>query len=163
MTTLETLPQGDVRLLSAETAQRLLVAEIPARLAYVAGDGTPRVVPVNFHWTGEEVVMAGFAPSAKAKAIGANPNVAITIDTASARPEVLMIRGRAEVTEVAGLVPEYELAFRRGTPDELADPYIAELRERKPRMERIAVRPTWVGLLDFENRFPARMPEWMRG
>jgi hypothetical protein len=162
VTTVETLPQGDVRLLAADTAQRLLVAEIPARLAYVAGDGTPRVVPINFHWTGDEVVMAGFAPSSKAKAIRANPNVAITIDTASAPPEVLMIRGLAEITEMAGLVPEYELAYRRGIPDEVADPYMAELRERKPPMERIAVRPTWVGLLDFKTRFPSRMPEWTR-
>lgn len=162
MTTVDTLRQGDVGLLATETAQRLLVAAIPARLAFVAKDGTPRVVPINFHWTGEELVMSGFAPSKKVKAIRANPNVAITIDTDVAPPEVLLIRGRAEVTDVHGLVPEYELAFRRGAPPEVADPYLAELRERKPHMERIAVRPDWVGVLDFQRRYPSGMPEWLQ-
>ena len=36
------LPQGDVRLLQTEVAQRMLAATTPARVAYVAQDGTPR-------------------------------------------------------------------------------------------------------------------------
>jgi hypothetical protein len=36
------LPQGDVGLLDSAVAQRLLVSTELARLAYVAGDGTPR-------------------------------------------------------------------------------------------------------------------------
>jgi hypothetical protein len=47
--------------------------------------------------------------------------------TASMPPEVLLLRGRAEVTD----------ADRPGV-----------------RMARIAVRPTWVGVLDFTTRFP---------
>lgn len=43
------LPQGDRRLLESEMAQRLLTSTIPARLAYLALDGTPRVLPTWFH------------------------------------------------------------------------------------------------------------------
>ena len=50
------LPQGDLALLDTELAQRLLTAPIPARLAFVALVGTPRVVPRWFHWTGHDLV-----------------------------------------------------------------------------------------------------------
>ena len=48
-----TLQQGDLALLNEPLAQELLHAAIPARLAYVWSDGTPRVVPIWFQWTGE--------------------------------------------------------------------------------------------------------------
>jgi nitroimidazol reductase NimA-like FMN-containing flavoprotein (pyridoxamine 5'-phosphate oxidase superfamily) len=59
----ETVPQGDVRLLETDTARRLLATPVPARLAYTAKDGTPRVIPINFVWTGDELVM-GALPAA---------------------------------------------------------------------------------------------------
>ena len=52
-----TLKQGDLALLNEPLAQELLHATIPARLAYVWSDGTPRVVPIWFQWTGQEIVM----------------------------------------------------------------------------------------------------------
>jgi hypothetical protein len=39
--------QGDLGLLNEPVAQRLLQSRIPARLAYVWADGTPRVVPIG--------------------------------------------------------------------------------------------------------------------
>jgi hypothetical protein len=58
------LAQGDLRLLDrlldSEVAQRLLSSTIPARLAYIATDGTPRVIATWFSWTGEELVMSMF-------------------------------------------------------------------------------------------------------
>ena len=39
------IPQGDLRLLTTDIAKRLLDSTIPARLGYIALDGTPRVVP----------------------------------------------------------------------------------------------------------------------
>ncbi|MEA3214794.1 MAG: hypothetical protein QOJ19_950 [Acidimicrobiia bacterium] len=33
-------------------AKELMESRIPARLAYIWHDGTPRVVPMWFHWTG---------------------------------------------------------------------------------------------------------------
>jgi hypothetical protein len=162
MTTALELPQGDLRLLDTEVAQRRLTANSPLRLAYIALDGTPRVLPVNFHWNGEEIVMGGFAPSARGRAMRANPVVALTIDTDQRRPEVLQIRGRAEITEVQGIVPEYEQYMRRGMSEEEADAYFGEIRRRGVLMERIAIRPEWVGVIDFVTRFPAPMPKWMK-
>jgi hypothetical protein len=104
-----TLPQGDLRLLKSDVAKHLLTSTIPARFAYIARDGTPRVVPTWFHWTGDELVMPTVlsAPhvrhaAARLGALRANPDVAITIDTEGFPPAVLLVRGRVSVTEVAG-------------------------------------------------------------
>ncbi|MGB3442167.1 MAG: pyridoxamine 5'-phosphate oxidase family protein [Actinophytocola sp.] len=158
----DTLEQGDLRLLGTDVARRRLAALSPLRLAYVALDGTPRVVPVLFAWTGEEVVMGGFAPSARGRALRVNPRVALTFDTDEQPPEMLGLRGDAEVTEVHGVVPEYEAYMREGMPPAAADAYFAELRARDVVMERIAVRPDWAAVVDFRTRFPAAMPEWLR-
>ena len=54
------LPQGDLGLLDPDVAERLLASTELARLAYVATDGTPRVVPMLFHWNGTEIVVSTF-------------------------------------------------------------------------------------------------------
>ncbi|REE94845.1 pyridoxamine 5'-phosphate oxidase [Thermomonospora umbrina] len=156
------LPQGDVRLLGTEAAQRLLGSTELARLAYVAADGTPRVMPMMFHWTGEDVVMWSFAGAGKLPALRARPDVALTIDVNAYPPEVLMLRGEAALTEVDGIVPEYVLALHRyhgeGREEQVAA-MVAEIERPGLRMARIAVRPTWAGLLDFRTRLPAVLAE----
>lgn len=156
------LAQGDLALLDTDVAQRRLHTADPLRLSYLALDGTPRVIPVLFHWDGEEIVMAGFAPSARARALRVSPAVAITIDTNEPPPEVLLLRGRAEVTEVRGLVPEYAYYMRRYLLAEAAEELFAEIERRETIMERIAVRPAWAGVMDFQTRYPAAMPDWRR-
>jgi hypothetical protein len=47
------------------------------------------------------------------KALRANLNVAVTIDTENFPPNVLLIRGQVSITEVQGIVPEYALAADR--------------------------------------------------
>ena len=84
-----------------------------------------------------------------------NPDVAVTIDTKAFPPDVLLLRGRAVITEVDGVAPEYALAARRYLGDPAATTYLAQLDQPGTRMARIAVRPTWVGLLDFQRRLPA--------
>lgn len=148
------LPQGDVRLLESETAQRLLASTELARLAYVAADGTPRVFPMMFHWTGTEVVFGTFAGARKIAALRRRPDVAVTIDAATTPPDVLLLRGRAEVTDVAGLVEEYLAAHHRYGGEEQVAAVRAQHDHPDTRMARIAVRPTWVGVLDFRTRFP---------
>jgi hypothetical protein len=49
--------QGSSELLNDPVAQELLRSTAPARLAYVWPDGTPRVVPIWFHWNGNEIVL----------------------------------------------------------------------------------------------------------
>jgi nitroimidazol reductase NimA-like FMN-containing flavoprotein (pyridoxamine 5'-phosphate oxidase superfamily) len=63
-------------------AQQLLAAPMLARLAYVAADGSPRVVPVAFFWTGGAIVVCTATTAPKVPAITADPRVAITIDVA---------------------------------------------------------------------------------
>jgi hypothetical protein len=77
----DTLAQGDVRLLETEVGRRLLASRIPARLAYVAPDGTPRVLATWFHWTGDVLSMPTFLaaphlrhPVGRLRALRANPD-----------------------------------------------------------------------------------------
>lgn len=148
-----TLPQGDLRLLETDVARRLLGSTELARVAYVAGDGTPRVFPMLFHWTGDEVVLATFG-GLKVKALRARPDVAISIDAPTTPPSALLIRGRADVTDVDGIAAEYALAQRRYAGEEQGAANVAAVDRPGTKMVRIAIRPTWVGVLDFVTRFP---------
>jgi hypothetical protein len=159
-----TMKQGDLRLLETETAQRLLSSRIPARFAYIATDGTPRVLATWFHWTGEVLAMPTFLaaphvrhPAGRIQALRANSDVAVTIDTETFPPEVLTIRGRAEITEVDGIPAEYAAAARRYLGDEAAQGYLAQIDQPGTRMASISLHPTWVGVLDFQSRLPSAL------
>jgi pyridoxamine 5'-phosphate oxidase-like protein len=159
-----TRPQGSVELLETPVAKRLLASTVPARLAYVSLDGTPRVVPSWFQWTGAELVMPTFisAPhvrhaAARLRALRANPDVAITIDTESFPSEVVSIRGRASISELQGVDPDYASAARRYMGEEPAAAYLAQIDQPGTVMARIAVRPNWVGVVDFQTRLPSAL------
>jgi hypothetical protein len=161
----EQIPQGDVRLLETDLAQQLLRSSIPARLAFIAADGTPRVVPTWFVWNGAEVVMATYVagpnagirhPAARIAALRANPAVALTIDTEDFPSRSLTIRGRAEIDEVDGLAPEYVESAQRYLGDTAAN-MVAGMDQPGTVQARIVVRPTWVGLLDFAERLPSAL------
>jgi hypothetical protein len=159
-----TIEQGDPRLLESDTAKRLLASTIPARYAYTALDGTPRIVASWFVWTGEELVMPTFisAPHVRhaayrVRALRAKSDVAVSVDTEAFPPEVLSIRGRVEIAEVDGIVPEYAQAAHRYLGSEQATAYLEQIDHPSTRMARIAVRPTWVGLLDFQTRLPSAL------
>ena len=147
------LPQGDVRLLGTATAQELLGAAVPARLAWSARDGSPRVTPTYFLWDGSELVMSTYAAAHKLKDLAVRPRVAITIDT-DPPPRVLLVRGDAGLTYVDGVAPEYEATLARYLGADAAAAAIAEVDRPGLRMARIAVRPQWVGVLDFVERLP---------
>jgi hypothetical protein len=159
-----TLKQGDLRLLETDVARRLLCSRIPARFAYVAADGTPRVLATWFVWTGELLAMPTFlaAPhvrhaAGRVRALRANPDVAVTIDTEAFPPEVLMMRGRVAITEVDGIPAEYASAARRYLGEEAAHTYLAQIDQPGTRMASIDLRPTWVGVLDFQSRLPGAL------
>ncbi|HET9661505.1 MAG TPA: pyridoxamine 5'-phosphate oxidase family protein [Thermomicrobiales bacterium] len=160
------LPQGDVRLLHTPPAQEMLQSKEPARIAYLGPDGLPRVVTMQFHWTGEELVVTSVATLPKVRALRDRPEVAITIDTfaiAEGTPmRVLSIRGEAVVTEVEGVVPEAYLANCRYIGQKAADGWAAWISQQGTPIARIAVRPTWVSLLDYQTRFPQGWPDHLR-
>src|SRR5688500_18862583 len=99
--------QGDTQLLKSPIAQLLLSNSLLARLAYNGKDGAPRLIPVNFLWTGEELVIGAFAHTYKVRDLRAHPAVAICIDTADGPPKALMLRGEVALTDVDGVLPEY--------------------------------------------------------
>ena len=159
-----TLDQGDPRLLETDVARRLLSSTIPARYAYTALDGTPRIVASWFVWTGEELVLPTFisAPHVshaafRVRALRARPDVAVSIDTESSPPEVLSLRGKAEITEIDGVAAEYAEAAHRFLGSEQAAGYLAEIDVPGTRMARIAVRPAWVAVIDFQTRMPSAL------
>src|SRR5947209_6673241 len=89
-----------IRVLKDRPAQELLQSSIPVRLAYTGLDGSPRVVPLGFHWNGERFVICTIPGSPKVAALEANPDVAMTIDTESFPPHILLVRGTATVRVV---------------------------------------------------------------
>lgn len=150
------LEQGDLALLDEPIAQSLLTSKVPARLAYTWRDGTPRVVAMWFHWDGRQIVMASPPKAPKLKVLGERPEVALTVDDGSAFPyKELLMRGKAELQPWEGIVPEYALAAKRYLGEEAAATWLAQM-EGTPAV-RIAVTPTWVGLIDFVSRMPSAL------
>jgi hypothetical protein len=159
-----TLAQGDLRLLETELAKQLLGSRIPARYAFIGTDGKPRVVASWFRWTGSELVMPTFleAPHIRhqpyrVRALRANPDIEVSIDTESFPPQILTIRGVAELEDVDGVDPDYAAAARQFLGEEAAADYLQQIEHPETRMARISVRPRWVGLLDFASRLPSAL------
>ena len=137
-----------------EPAEETLRTATLARLAYDGIDGTPRVVPIGFLWTGEAVVLATHPTAPKYKALRARPRVALTIDTSSPTRSVLL-RGDAEVDVVDSVVPEYLEAAAKSMEGEELAAFEAGVRETYDRMARISIRPDWARYFDFgAGRFP---------
>lgn len=160
----EGLRQGDLRLLGTDMAQELLHSSIPARLAFVWTDGTPRVVPTWFHWNGSEIVMVTYVagpnigirhPATRIAALRLNPAVALTIDTDQYPSRGLTIRGQAEISEGTGVASEYRAAAHRYLGDSAAEQVLASIDQPGTVQALIAVRPSWVGLIDFDTRLPS--------
>ena len=150
--------QGDLGLLQHPTSLQLLQSKIPARLAYVWMDGSPRVVPIWFHWNGSEFVLASPPKAPKLKALIKNPKVALTIDNNEFPHKVLLVRGTARLETVKGIVPEYALAAERYFGPQQAQAWLGQLGSMVQEMVRISVTPQWIGLLDFQSRFPSALP-----
>lgn len=152
--------QGSLALLEDPVAQRLLVSTNPARLAYIWKDGTPRVVPIWFHWTGQELVFGSAAGMPKVKVLD-GAKVAVTIDDQNYPYKVLLIRGTARVKVVDGIAPEYVIAAARYMGVEGGAAWVKNMEPISPTMARIAVTPEWIAVQDFEQRFPNELEKAM--
>jgi hypothetical protein len=147
--------------LSTTGAQELLTSPSAAHLAYIGKDGTPRVIPVGFFWTGEQVVVSTATTSPKVAALSARPDVALTIDAGDTpdQARALSIRGRASVEIVDGVVEEYLAAARKGMDGDAAAGFEQQVREMYDQMARIAITPEWVRFYDFGA---GRMPRFLQ-
>lgn len=147
--------QGSLELLRDPVAKALLGSANPARLAYTWMDGSPRVVPIWFHWTGDQFVLGSPPKAPKLKALAADPRVALTIDDNAWPHKVMLVRGHSGIELLDDVSPEYERAATRYFGPEQGPAWVSTLRG-KP-MARIAVTPEWVGILDFQTRFPSAL------
>jgi hypothetical protein len=152
--------QDVAEVLAKPISQRLLGSSIPARLAYVGVDGAPRVIPIGFWWTGEQVVMATVPRSAKVRALRQHPRVALTIDTQDEwPPRVLLIRGGARLELVEGVPDSYVEASRKVVPAAHFASWEQGVRALYDQMVLITVEPDWVKLLDFETTLPSAVED----
>jgi Pyridoxamine 5'-phosphate oxidase len=135
-------------------AQQLLHSPIPARLAYTATDGSPRVVPVGYYWNGANIVICTAPTAPKVRSLTANPAVALTIDTDKSPFHVLLVRGTAEIKIVDGIPSEYLKGAKKGIAEQQWQDFEARVRAMYKQMARIAIMPHWAKLLDFEERIP---------
>ena len=152
------MPGADPRTtaLTDPVAQQLLQLTIPAQLAYTWKDGTPRVVPMWFRWTGEAIVMGAPPNSPKMRVLRERPAVAVGIDSNEWPYRVLSLRGTAETEIVDAIFPEYAAMARRYLGEEGGAQFLALAQQTFSRWTRIIIRPEEVRLLDFgAGRFPS--------
>jgi hypothetical protein len=147
--------------LSTTGARELLASTWAAHLAYVGRDGTPRVIPIGYFWTGEQFVMATATVSPKVRALSDRPDVSLTIDAGDTPMQArsLSVRGRASVEIVDGVVPEYLAAARKTLDADAAAEFEQEVRGMYDQMARIAITPHWVRYYDFGA---GRLPRFLQ-
>jgi hypothetical protein len=143
-----------MHVLNDPLAQELIGSNIPARVAYTAVDGFPRVVPLAFHWNGGQFVICTIPGSPKVRALATHPEVAFTIDTNTFPPHVLMVRGSASLETVDGVPPDYLEASRKQVPEAAMPAFEDQVRGLYDQMVRITIEPRWAKVLDFETRLP---------
>lgn len=155
-------PHEVMEVLDRPLSRELLDRDL-ARLAYVAKDGSPRVIPIGFTWNGSEIVMCTATNAPKLAALRRNPAVALTIDTEVHPPKTLLIRGRAELDLVQGIPDEYLQASGtyQMSPEQRVE-WEAGVRSLYEAMYRIVVTPTWAKLIDFETTLPSAVEELLR-
>ena len=151
-----------IDLMNDPVAQELVKAPIHARFAYSARDGSPRVIPIGYIWNGEVFVMGSPVNAPKVKALATNPKVALTVDTDSFPPHVLLVRGEAAVEVVDGVPGEFVEASRRFVGEEAMPEWEAGVRALYKQMAIIRVTPTWAKIHDFETRLPSPVEELIK-
>jgi pyridoxamine 5'-phosphate oxidase-like protein len=151
-----------MQVLNDPLAQQLIWSDIPARVAYTATDGRPRVVPLGFHWNGTRFIICTVPDSPKVRALRVNPHVALTIDTVSFPPHVLLVRGAVSMDVVDGVPLEYLEAARKQVGPEGMPAFEAQVRLLYDQMARISIEPSWAKLLDFERRLPSSVEKLVK-
>lgn len=151
--------QAALRVLATPLAQELLHSDLLSRLAYVGPDGYPRVVPVGYIWKDGRFVVCTAWNAPKVKALQANPRVALSIDTQTQPPHILLVRGNAGVEQVNGVPDEYLEASRKAVPQPQWSAFETQVRGLYDQMARISITAEWAKLIDFETTLPSAVEE----
>lgn len=145
--------------LNDPVSQRLLTAAMPTRLAYTGIDGSPRVIPIATWWSGSHLVIGTIPSSPKVAALQQDPRVALTFDTEGFPPNILLLRGTAELERVEGLPEEYLAGGRKTVPAADYPAWEAQVRELYEEMVLITITPSWAKVMDFKTRIPRAVEE----
>jgi len=139
-------------------AQELLATATLLRLAYNGLDGLPRVIPIGFHWDGEQLIICTAPTSPKAAALSERPEVAVTIDVGSSPAEAksVLVRGVATLEIVDGVAEDYIAAARKTMDAEQIEVFRESVEAMYDQMARIAIEVRWARFFDFgAGRWPA--------
>ena len=136
----------------SQTVGLLLDSRIPARLAWVGGDGEPRIAPIWFSWTGEELVMSTFAGSRKTADLADGTVVSVSIDTESFPYRNLSVRGPIVVSQTEGLTQHYKDAAIRYLGPAMAERWLEFLGS--PDQVLMAMRPRTAVASDMATESP---------
>ena len=145
--------------LATPVAQELLDSSPVAHLAYIGRDGYPRVIPTGFVWKGGKFVVCTPDNAPKVRSLESNPRVALTIDTQTQPPRILLVRGTASMEIVDGVPDDYLEASHKYVPRKEWEAFDVQVRGLYPRMARISITPEWAKLVDFETTLPQAVEE----
>ena len=139
-------------------AGELLESAHLARLAYNGRDGLPRVIPIGFHWNGEQIVICTATTAPKVRALSSRPG-GRGDDRRRQHPseaKALLVRGIATVEIVDGVPDEYLAGSRKTLPPEQVEPFEQQVRSLYDQMARISIEPQWARFYDFgAGRIPS--------
>ena len=139
-------------------AQNLLASATLVRLAYNGSDGSPRAIPIAFHWNGNQIVVCTAVTAPKVKQLSSRPNVAMTIDQGDtpAEAKALQVRGLASVDIVDGVPDEFIAASTKALGADQVPEFERQVRSLYDRMARISIEPVWARFYDFgAGRIPS--------
>ncbi|MCE5288216.1 MAG: pyridoxamine 5'-phosphate oxidase family protein [Nocardiaceae bacterium] len=148
--------------LTKPITEQMLRASTLMRVAYVAKDGTPRVIPIGFWLTDGKIAFATVVNSPKVAALRERPEVAITIDHDGLPPRCLLMRGTATVEIVDGVPDEYVEASKKSMSARGSEDFSGQVRQLYDYMAVITITPTWARMNDFETTLPKPVEEILK-
>jgi pyridoxamine 5'-phosphate oxidase-like protein len=151
--------EAALRVLTSPAAQALVQSKSLSRLGYVGRDSYPRVIPIGYVWKEDTFVVCTAANAPKVKALQLNPRVALSIDTETQPPHILLVRGQAAVEIVEGVPEEYLEASRKSIPADQCEAFETQVRGLYRQMARITIIPEWAKLIDFQTTLPSAVQE----
>lgn len=107
------------------------------------------MVPIWFHWTGEELVVATFSGSQKLRELSDGDTIAVTIDTDSFPYRSLKLRGAITLEPNEGLADAYRMAAVRYLGPDTALRWCATLEGAS--QVAIRIRPVWASASDMSG------------
>ncbi|MEM9134175.1 MAG: pyridoxamine 5'-phosphate oxidase family protein [Actinomycetota bacterium] len=124
----------------SRSTQLLLDSRIPARLAWVDGDGLPQVAPMWFEWVDGELLMSSLVGARKLDDLTDGVAVAVTIDTDEFPHRSVRLTGTVTTETAEGLTDSYRRCAERYLGPEAAAEWCANMEGRSQVLLRVRPR-----------------------